>query len=317
MKSRSLALWAAAMLSCAAQAQVPEWVYPLNPPDPGGLQPPETQVLRHVPRSPLAFTAAQLSDRFSAPGWFPGQHSPMPPIVAEGRRPSVFACGYCHTPAGQGRPENASLAGLPAAYIIQQVADFKSGARRSGWSGPYGPTDGMIQLAAHVTADEVAAAAVYFSRQRPISRVRVLQSDVVPRSRVVGWVYAAVPNAGDEPLGERMMEFAPDPERHELRDDRMQYVAYVPRGSVKRGQAIALKPASPTACASCHGKKLKGAGLIPRLAGRSPTYLIRQLLAFQTGARSSVASQPMQPVAAGLRIDDMIDVVSYAASLPP
>jgi len=241
----------------------------------------------------------------------------MPPIVAEGRKPSVFACGYCHTPAGQGRPENASLAGLPAGYIIQQLADFKSGARRSGWSSPYGPTDGMIQLAAQLTPDEAATAAAYFSRQRPISRVRVIQSDVVPRSRIVGWVYAPQPGAGEEPLGERMMEFAPDPERHERRDDHMEYVAYVPKGSVKRGRAIALQPASATACASCHGKKLEGVGLIPRLAGRSPTYLIRQLLAFQTGARTSVAGQPMQSVAAGLRIPDMIDVVAYAASLQP
>ena len=241
----------------------------------------------------------------------------MPPIVAQGRKPTIFACGYCHTPAGQGRPENASLAGLPAGYLIQQLADFKSGARRSGWSGPYGPTDGMIQLAAYVTPDEAAAAAAYFSRQRPISRVRVIQSDVVPRSRIVGWVYAPEPGGGEEPLGERMMEFAPEPERHERRDDRMQYVAYVPKGSVKRGRAIALQAAGTTACSSCHGKQLEGAGLIPRLAGRSPTYLLRQLLAFQTRARASLAGQPMQSVADGLRLPDMIDVVAYAASLPP
>jgi len=303
--------------NAAPLARVPEWVYPLNAPLAGGFQPPDDVAPLHVPGSLLAFTAAQLANRFSAPGWFPAQHSPMPTVVAEGRKPNVFACGYCHTPAGQGRPENASLAGLPAAYIIQQVVDFQSGARRSGWSGPYGPTDGMIQLAAHVTPEELSAAADYFSRQRPIARVRVIQSDVVPRSRVVGWVYAAEPGGAEEALGERMMEFAPDPERHELRDDRMQYVAYVPKGSVQRGRAIALKPSSTTACASCHGKKLEGVGLIPRLAGRSPTYLIRQLLAFQTGARTSVAGQPMQPVAGSLRVDNMIDVVAYAASLQP
>jgi cytochrome c553 len=133
----------------------------------------------------------------------------------------------------------------------------------------------------------------------------------------VGWVYAPELDGDEEPLGERMMEFAPDPERHERRDDRMKYVAYVPKGSVKRGRAIALQPAGTTACSSCHGKELEGVGLIPRLAGRSPTYLIRQLLAFQTGARTSVAGQPMQSVAASLRITDMIDVVAYAASLPP
>jgi len=336
MTTKSIGPWTAEILSCAAlctafiastpcaaspadatvQSQIPGWVYPLNPPPRGALQPPDGISLLHVPGSPLSFTAAQLSDRFSAPGWFPLQHSPMPPIVAQGRKPTIFACGYCHTPAGQGRPENASLAGLPAGYLIQQLADFKSGARRGGWSGPYGPTDGMIQLAAYVTPDEAATAAAYFSRQRPISRVRVIQSEVVPRSRIVGWVYAPEPGGGEEPLGERMMEFAPEPERHERRDDRMQYVAYVPKGSVKRGRAIALQ-AGTTACSSCHGKQLEGAGLIPRLAGRSPTYLLRQLLAFQTRARASLAGQPMQSVADGLRLPDMIDVVAYAASLPP
>jgi hypothetical protein len=43
----------------------------------------------------------------------------------------VFACGFCHLPNGLGRPENSSLAGLPASYIVQQVADFKSGARKA------------------------------------------------------------------------------------------------------------------------------------------------------------------------------------------
>jgi cytochrome c553 len=34
-------------------------------------------------------------------------------------------------PSGLGRPENASLAGLPVDYILRQLDDFRSGARRS------------------------------------------------------------------------------------------------------------------------------------------------------------------------------------------
>ena len=92
----------------------------------------------------------------------------MPEIVAKGRRPAVNACGYCHTPGGQGRPENASLAGLPAPYIVQQVADFKSGARRSACPDSYVPTALMIDVATHPTAAEVTSAATCFSQQRPI-----------------------------------------------------------------------------------------------------------------------------------------------------
>ena len=40
------------------------------------------------------------------------------------------ACGFCHLVNGQGRPENAPLAGVPAADIVQQMADFKNGARK-------------------------------------------------------------------------------------------------------------------------------------------------------------------------------------------
>jgi len=237
--------------------------------------------------------------------------------VAQGRRPEVYACGYCHTPGGQGRPENASLAGLPAQYILQQVADFKSGSRRSAGPDTFLPFGLMTQVAVHATESEVATAAAYFARQHLRSRVRVIERDRVPRSRVVGWVYTAVP-PGDEPLGERLMEFAPDAARHEHRDDAMQYLAYVPVGSVRRGRGIALSAAHPALpCVGCHGQLLQGAGLVPRLAGRSPTYLLRQLLAFKTGTRAGAGAAPMQAVTANMTLAEMIDVVAYAASLKP
>ena len=302
-----------------AQGVVPRWVFPLNPPSAGGARLLDQVKPLHVPGSRVTYTEAQLSDRFSAADWFPQSHSAMPEIVAKGRKPAVNACGYCHTPGGQGRPENASLAGLPAPYIVQQVADFKSGARRSAGPDSYAPAALMIDLAKHATAAEVISAASYFSQQRPIQRVRVVERDRVPRSHVVGWVYAAIPESGDELLGQRLLEFAPDPARHEARDDEMQYIAYVPRGSVTRGRSIALAGVGePTvACVSCHGDRLQGMGLVPRIAGRSPTYLMRQLLAFQTGARAGVTGQPMLPVITRLRVSDMIDVVAYAASLKP
>jgi cytochrome c553 len=44
----------------------------------------------------------------------------MPNIVAHGSG-DAWACAYCHLPNGQGRPENPPLAGLPVAYIAEQV----------------------------------------------------------------------------------------------------------------------------------------------------------------------------------------------------
>ena len=297
--------------------RVPQWLFPPNTPAHDETVNPEQRF--QIPGSRASYTVVELTDRFSAPDWFPESHSKMPPVVALGRKPALNACGFCHTPGGQGRPENASLAGLPAAYIVQQVADFKSGARRSPAAEPYAPTDLMIDTAMQATLDEVRVAADYFSRQRPISRVRVVEADRVPRSQVRGFVYSEDAQGGDEPLGARLLEFTPDPMRHEERDDQMQYVAYVPKGSIARGRSMALAGATgrTVACVGCHGEQLQGIGPIPRLAGRSPTYLLRQMLAFKAGKRTGASGQPMLPVVSNLNIDDMIDAVSYAASLQP
>lgn len=298
---------------------VPAWAFPLNPPTPGDPALYDRIQALHVPNSKVSFTEAELNDLFSAPDWRPASHSATPEIVSHGRPPDVYACGYCHSPSGQGRPENASLAGLPSSYIIQQVADFKSGARRSAWSGPYRPADRMIHAATYATSEEVTAAAQYFSMQRLHPRVVVVERARVPRTHVVGWVYVADDDAGTEPLGERLVEIAPDATRHEHRDDEMRYIAYVPRQSIGRGRSIAHSGSGgrTVPCVTCHGESLRGVGLVPPIAGRSPTYIVRQLLAFQTGARAGVAGKPMQAVVAKLKIGDMIDLAAYAGSLRP
>jgi cytochrome c553 len=107
------------------------------------------------------------------------------------------------------------------------------------------------------------------------------------------------------------MEFSPDPQRHEERDERLRYVAYVPPGSIAGGRSIARL------CATCHGPGLRGIGLVPPLAGRSPSYLLRSLLAIRTAARAGATGQPMRTVTAALDLPDFIDIAAYAASLPP
>jgi cytochrome c553 len=301
------------------QSDVPAWVFPMNAAAQSTPAPDDNLRPLHVPNSKETFTEAALNDLFNAPDWHPASHGAMPPVVAHGRPPDVYACGYCHTAGGQGRPENASLAGLPAAYIMNQVADFKSGVRRSAWRGPYRPADRMILAVTSATNEELSAAAEYFGTQTLRRRVIVVERTRVPRSHVVGWVYAADKGGGSEPIGERLLEFAPDEVRHENRDDEMRYIAYVPRGSLGRGKRIAQQGVGSraNACMSCHGSQLRGVGPIPPIAGRSPTYILRQLLAFQTGARSGTAGLPMSAVVKNLTISGMIDAAAYAASLPP
>jgi cytochrome c553 len=298
----------AAGAALASEPVVPAWLYAENSPDGASLSP-----IARVPGSHRRYSRAILSDLYSGPDWHPASHDPMPEVVAHGLKPLVLACGYCHTPGGQGRPENASLAGLPASYIVAQVASFRSGERRGAWPGRYLPTELMIATAKEASAEEVEAAAAYFAAQRPAPRVRVLERERVPRARVVGLVYVAT--GGMEALGERLLEFAPDARRHEDRDDALVYLAYAPVGSLARGRELANAGAAP--CVSCHGAQLEGVGAVPRLAGRSPTYLLRALWAFKTGARGGVAALPMQAVVAPLAGGELIALSAYAASLGP
>jgi cytochrome c553 len=106
-------------------------------------------------------------------------------------------------------------------------------------------------------------------------------------------------------------------ERHERHDERLVYEAWVPPGSLARGRRLARRgaPGVP-ACIACHGADLRGTAAAPPIAGRFST-LLRQLIAFRTGARAGEGGQAMRVVAAELALGDMIAAAAYAASLPP
>jgi cytochrome c553 len=242
----------------------------------------------------------------------------MPAIVARGRSPEVFACAYCHLPDGTGRPENAALAGLSVEYMRAQVADMRNHLRRRAWTGEPAGASGLMQEVAEAATDaEIAAAAEYFARLPARRKVEIIESDRVPKTHEERYIYFA--EAGEEPLGRRLIEVPVDSTRHEWRDPNVAYRAYVPVGSLARGATLATTGANgaATACITCHGSGLRGNGPYPPLAGRSPSYLLRQLLAFRAGTRSAPAGAPMQPVVATLSVDDMIAAAAYAASLEP
>jgi cytochrome c553 len=128
----------------------------------------------------------------------------------------------------------------------------------------------------------------------------------------------ALDTGESEPIGQRIVETPENLERTELRDDRSGFVAYVPLDSVRKGEALAKGGSSKALrCATCHGRELQGKGKVPALAGRSPSYIVRQLYDIQSGARTGAAVQPMKPVVADMTIDDMIALAAYTASLKP
>jgi cytochrome c553 len=232
--------------------------------------------------------------------------------------PDVRACGSCHRAAGTGGPENASLAGLPAAYIIQQIEDYKSGARK--FAGPQrSPSVVMTAIAKASNEEEIKAAAAYFSALKPAANIEVVETDTVPVTQIARVFYMLVKDGGTEPIGQRIVEVPVDAAQFEHRDTRSQFIAYVPKGSIAKGEVLATTGGAgiTTPCITCHGPDLRGVAPIPGIAGRSPSYLVRQLFDFQQHARAGSAGAQMAPVVEKLSPDDMISLAAYATSLTP
>ncbi len=293
----------------------PTWAYPVNPPD---FKPhADDGSIRRVPGSSAGYTFTQTMDRFNATDWHPGDYPAMPEIVARGSKPGVFACGWCHRAAGYGGPENANLAGLPVDYFMQQIADYKNGTRKTSVA-KRGPTTLMMGLVKDITDAEVEAAAKYFASVKPKQNIRLVETDSVPKTFVAGWFLADAKTGEKEPIGQRIIEIPEDLDQFESRDPRARFIAYAPVGSVKRGEALVTTGGGKTLpCAACHGADLKGMGAVPPIAGRSPSYMVRQLYDLQSGARAGAGAAQMKPVVENLTVDEMTSIAAYLTTRLP
>ena len=99
----------------------------------------------------------------------------------------------------------------------------------------------MIGLSKPITDAEVEATAAYFSALKPRKRIKVVESDMVPKSYIAGLVWAAGENGEREPLGQRILEIPDDLIQFESRDPRSTFTAYVPVGSLVKGEALVNK----------------------------------------------------------------------------
>ena len=326
VRNCTLLLCASAAVSAGAQSSAgvqssggkagdpPAWAYIVPPADAQPIAHAATP--RRVPDSPAVLTWKQVTDPFSAPDWHPQDHPKIPAIVAHGRKPDVLACGYCHRADGPGGPENASLAGLPYDYILEQMAEFKSGQRSTALPKRL-PQANMIALAKATTDQEIQAAAKYFSSLKLRQNIRVVETSRVPKTSVAGWVLAPKEGKVREELGRRILEMPENLEHFESRDSHATFVAYVPVGSLHEGAAIVHGDRVGPPCANCHGKDLRGRELAPSIAGRSPSYIYRQLYDIQTGVRTGSGVKLMKVSTARLSPDEMLEVAAYLASLKP
>jgi cytochrome c553 len=286
---------------------------------------------RHITGSSAAFSLVDVRDGQNVIDWFPDDHPPMPDVIAHG--PARLGklrrgCGQCHLPNGKGRPENAPPAGLPVSYFVRQIEDFRRGLRYSA-EPRKSNTNTMIELASAMTDEELKVAAVYFASIPFTSWVRVIETDLVPKTRIDNNLYLPVEEARTEPIAGRIIEVPEDQEQSETyRNPHSGFVAYVPPGSIAKGKDLVttggmrifgdrIVPGKTTACITCHGLDLMGIGDVPPIAGRSPSYTVRQLWDFQQGTRRGVSSQLMKMVVANLNEEDLVDIAAYVASRPP
>lgn len=331
-------------------AQEPIWAYGfLTSPSLGEKAPPPqnppTRLLRstesveeqtrprHLEGSSATYSLLDVRDGHNVIDWFPGDHpSPMPDIIGHGPKSlgdKARGCGSCHLPHGKGRPENAQPGGLPYVYILRQLQDFRLGFRRSAdWRKQNTPT--MVNLAMAMTDEEMRTAAAYFSSvQWNTSWVRVVETNLVPKTRIQGNLFIAPVHELTEPIDGRIIEVPADQQQAELyRNPHSGWVAYAPVGSIARGRELVITGGSmvvgnqivkgkTTACAGCHGADLMGAADVPPLAGRSPSYLARQLYDFQQGTRNGSSAPLMRPIVANLTAEDIVAITAYLASLGP
>ena len=297
----------------SASDQIPYWAYPV--PTRKWPEPDPQEVLR-LPGTKVVKTVAQTNDRFKIADWRPNEHPRMPPIVEFGRKPDVMACGYCHLPNGHGRPENASLAGQPAEYIKQQVIEMREGRRKSSETR-MGSINAMMRVAQHTTDEEARIAGEYFSKVKYNKWIRVIETDVVPKTEIASRNMLMRHGKGSEPIGQRILEVPENLYRTEARDPASGFIAYVPKGSVARGKKLVESGAGGFPCAACHGADMKGLGNAPALAGRSPSGIVRQLYDFRSGTRGGPAAEMMKVQVANMTPAMRLDVAAYLASLNP
>jgi cytochrome c553 len=269
---------------------------------------------RTVPGSSLVRTQAEIDDPFNPPDWFPsGHHAPVPEIVSHGARDNVRACAQCHGFAGLGHPESSHLAGLPADYILRQLAEFKSGTRVD----PFW----MNRFAPNLSDEDARAAAEWYAGIEPRDFIdRVIETDMVPITYIGdGRMRFIHPDGGTEPIGNRVLEVPQDRELATARHPYSGFTVYAPTGSVARGEMLATTGGSGTTvrCAICHGEGLRGLGPVPRLAGISPVYVVRQLQTFRTKVRAGAWAPLMAAPVENLSDEDIVALAAYLASLDP
>ena len=301
-----------------ANAVLP-WAYVLNEPASGNADAPDPDEVVTVPGSSVSMPRSAINLTNGPPDWHPDSHPPMPELVAKGGGDGVVACGYCHLPNGQGKPENAQCGG--AAVRVHRAADDGL-AKRSTQDGRAADGPAGLHGADRPGRHRCAGSCVPRSTSHRSTSSRGFASwrpTWCPRhgspagstrwSKAAGWSRSAR-------AWSRRRRICIEPSC--VMTPRVLSPTYPPAPSHE--ESASRPPATMAGrrpAPVCHGPQLRGLGPVPALAGRSPSYIARQLYDLQTGIRNGAWSDLMDATVANLTTEDIVNLAAYTASLEP
>ncbi len=263
----------------------------------------------------MKLTMRQIGDPNNPPDWFPKEHAPLPELAKHGRAPHVPACILCHLPNGNGHPESASISGLTANYMIEQMHAFRDG-ERTNIRAP-----AMIEMALELSDKDIRDVAAYFTHvpRQQQKWIRVVETSRAPATHVGAGGVRFFDKGGETvPVPPDMIYEVAESEEVELRNFHFGFADYVPVGSLAKGRIVSLgNHGQMRSCASCHGEDFRGHDDAPRLAGRGAYYLIRQLADMKSGVRKGAALGKMKDIIPHLSDADILNVSAFMASRAP
>jgi len=318
----SIALLSAAAVTKARAPTAPPpelaWAYPVAPPDTAELDMPSGRYV--TPDGKRRLTAAQVDKLTAAEkDWFPQSHPIPPAVVLVPGKDQANPCAECHTVNGQGMVGIPDIAGLPADYLLEQLAAFRSGVRTSALPHCLG-TGVMIATAKAWSQTDLQAAVAYYASLPRRTPTRVVETEAAPSMRLErwGWTYLDPTGGPTHSLDGSVAEAPESVNRLFLGDLANRQFVYFSHATLTLGGALIRSGGSAgQPCTTCHGADLRGTAVAPPLAGRDPGYLARQLWDIRSGARTGGNAKLMQGPARGLTAHDITAVAGYLASLTP
>ena len=245
----------------------------------------------------------------------------MPNIVANGRTgdPNATACAQCHLVNGKGRPENASVSGLPVSYSA--AADGlpqRSAEERGAAQGELGC---MALIAKSLTPDEMKAAAEYFGAIKWTPWVRVVETNTVAKMKSNGgiWVPIEGEGAGRRPIGVRIIETPrtwSSPKCSAARAPGV--IAYAPVGAIKKGEQLVKTGGNgkTIACGECHGLTCSVWARCQASRDVRRAISVASCMTCRRARATWQWTQLMKPVVAKLTSEDLVNILAYVSSRP-